>query len=123
MIKKRITTRLLWPLCLVAILFGLAGSLLPGVAGALQSPACDWVVGPDDIPTISDAIIAASGGQTICVHGGIYHERVDIPSTKTGLSLLALPGETPIIDGQKALPGGAVGDRFKGCLLYTSRCV
>ena len=116
MIKKRITARLLWPLSLVAILFGLTASLLPGVAGALQPPACDWVVGPDDIPTISDAIVAASGGQTICVHGGIYHERVDIPFTKTGLSLLALPGETPIIDGQKALPGGAVGDRFKGLM-------
>ena len=114
--KKRTIPRLLLPLFLAAALLGLAGRFLPGVAGALQPAACDWIVGPDGIPTISDAIIAASSGQTICVHGGIYHERVDIPFTKTGLTLQAMPGETPIIDGQKVLPGGNVGDRFKGLM-------
>lgn len=114
--KKRKTTRVLLSLLLVALFVGLGAGLLPGVAGALQSPACDWVVGPNDIPTISAAVAAASSGQTICVHGGIYHERVEVPAAKSNLALLAISGETPIIDGQKVLPGGAVGDRFKGLM-------
>ena len=42
---------------------------------------------PSAYPTIQSAIVAAAPGDTVRVAPGTYHERVVIPSTKTGLRL------------------------------------
>ena len=63
--------------------------------------------------TIQAAIDAAANDTIICVRGGVYNQMVVIPAGKTGLTLIAYPGEQPIIDGQKRLPGGLPGDRFR----------
>ena len=111
--------RLLAPVVLLAILFALVGRTWAEVsrAAALDTPTCDLVVGAgESYTTIQSAVDSASSDQTICVHGGQYHEAVEIKGQKTGLMLVAMPGETPIIDGQKRLPGGGVGDRFRALL-------
>jgi hypothetical protein len=50
------------------------------------------------------AINNAPSGQIVCVRAGTYHERIDINGTHAGLTLMAYPGERPIIDGQGTLP-------------------
>ena len=105
-------TQLLLLLCL-----GGGAWALSGQVAAQDTSTCDLVVGAgESYTTIQSAVDSASSGHTICVHGGEYNEAVEIKSQKTGLSLIAMPGETPIIDGQKRLPGGAVGDRFRALL-------
>lgn len=98
-----------------------AGWLLAGTLGlfgvdptsAVAAPVCDWDVYPIGENPLQTAINNAASGQTVCVFGGIYHEIVRVPVGKTGLTLIAAPGELPIIDGQKVLPGGMPADRFR----------
>ncbi|HRO24798.1 MAG TPA: hypothetical protein PLR07_10945, partial [Promineifilum sp.] len=98
-----------------------AGWLLAGTLGlfgvdptsAVAAPVCDWEVYPIGENPLQTAINNAASGQTVCVFGGIYHEIVRVPVGKTGLTLIAAPGELPVIDGQKVLPGGMPADRFR----------
>jgi len=98
-------------LVLVLLLFL---TLLPGLArataaapqaasiAALDEAECQVIVSPPD--SIQDAIDDAANDTTICVREGTYHEALSIPTSKTGLRLVAYPGESPILDGQKRLP-------------------
>ena len=82
-----------------------------GLTPAGAAPVCDWSVSPGSGNPLQTAINNAATGQTICVSGGIYPEAVRVPSGKTSLTLIAVPGEFPIIDGQKILPGGMPAQR------------
>ena len=94
--KMRFTRLLLW-----LLLLGLpAGGFWRYTATA--DAACDWTVVEGQ--SIQDAITAAGNNQIICIRNGVYQESIAVPSTKTGLTLRAYEGETPIIDGDKLLP-------------------
>lgn len=54
--------------------------------------------------SIQAAINAAQGGQTICVRAGTYREQVVIRPAKSGITLMAYPGERPVIDGEGIRP-------------------
>lgn len=82
---------------------------------SLDAADCQMIVSPGE--SIDAAIRAASNNTIICVRGGVYHESISIgprvPATnKTGLTLIAYPGERPIIDGQKRIPSSRYGGRF-----------
>lgn len=85
---------LLW-LLLFSLTFG--GRLI-----AAADAACDIVVAPPN--TIQTAINEVANDQVICVRDGEYQEAVLVPAEKTGLTLRAYEGETPIIDGNKRIP-------------------
>ena len=85
-----------------------------GAAAAVTTldPAdCQMIVDPGS--SIQAAVNAATNGSVICVHGGVYNETVTVPAAKSGLTLSAYPGEQPIIDGNKRIPGGLPGARFR----------
>lgn len=65
-----------------------------------NSSTCNRVVNAGE--SIQAAIKASSSGQTVCVRGGVYVQEVKM--NKAGISLIAYPGETPVIDGQGRLP-------------------
>ena len=96
----------------VGFLAGFLGLSGIGSASAGATPVCDWNVSPTGVNPLQTAINGATAGQTICVSGGIYHEIIRVPVNKTSLTLIAVPNESPIIDGQKVLPGGMPADRF-----------
>ncbi len=73
---------------------------------------CDVVVAPGD--SIQSAINA--GYLTICVRGGVYQEAIQITSDKPGRTLIAYGDGTPIIDGNKRLPGGLASQQYKALL-------
>ena len=82
-------------------------------AGAADFDAgdCQVIVAPGE--SIQAAVNAAANNTVICVRGGVYNESITVSSAKTGLTLIAYPGESPIIDGQKRLPGGLANVRFR----------
>lgn len=98
-------------LTIVGLLAGFLALSGGGSALAGAAPACDWTVLPGSGNPLQTAINNAASGQTICVSGGIYQEAVRVPSGKTNLTLIAVPGELPIIDGGKILPGGMPAQR------------
>jgi hypothetical protein len=112
-IRTRSIGRPLFPLLLLILLLGITrGHAWAGLerTASLDTPSCDATVQPGD--SIQTAINNSANGQTICVRGGVYHELIKVPPTRTGLTLVAVSGETPIIDGGKLLPGGLPEHRF-----------
>ncbi len=105
MSRKAGRLALLWGAILgVAISFG---SVATGQASSVSSIApedCTVIVSAGG--SISDAITGAVSGDVICVRGGIYSEQVRVTSSRTGLTIVAYPGEFPVIDGLRQLPGG-----------------
>lgn len=95
------------------LLAGFLGLSVIGSTPAAAAPVCDWNVYPAGENPLQTAINNAASGQTICVFGGVYSETVRVPVGKTSLTLIAAPGESPVIDGQKNLPGGMLADRFR----------
>ncbi|MBP6015768.1 MAG: right-handed parallel beta-helix repeat-containing protein [Candidatus Promineofilum sp.] len=75
----------------------------------LDPGSCDVVVGPGD--SIQNAINA--NYLTICVRGGIYQEAILILGNQPGRTLIAYGDGTPIIDGNKRLPGGLPSQQYK----------
>lgn len=99
-------------LLLFALLpFTSRGEMSAAHAAALGAGDCQTIVEADG--SIQAAINAAANGSVICVRDGIYHENITVTAAKTGLTLMAYPGDSPIIDGDKLLPGGMPGDRFR----------
>ncbi len=93
-----------------------------GAEIALDPADCQIVVDPSG--SIQAAINAAANNTVICVHGGIYNEAITIPVTRTNLTLSAYPGEQPVIDGNKRIPGGLPGARFRALVeIYGSGTV
>ncbi|WP_374687406.1 NosD domain-containing protein [Promineifilum sp.] len=97
-------------LIVLSLLLALTATGRGAGAALLDAAGCDAVVNEGE--SIQAAIDAAANGQTICVRGGSYHQLVRVPETKTNLTLAAYPGETPVIDGQRVLPGGLPASRF-----------
>ncbi len=54
--------------------------------------------------SIQSAINSTQSGQTICVRAGTYHENIRIANSKSGITVMAYPGERPVIDGRHTLP-------------------
>lgn len=84
--------------CILAAAFVLTSVLAPSaqaalrcVPGAIAGQTCTFTHA-----TISAAVAAASGGDTIMVDVGTYSENVSLGSN---LTLTAAPGTKPIIDG------------------------
>lgn len=102
--EKQISRLLTWPILLLFL--SLIGARQIGAARAL-SPSfdpgtCDVVVNPGE--SIQSAINA--NFLFICVRGGVYQEAIVIPGSKPGRTLVAYGDGTPVIDGNKHLPGG-----------------
>lgn len=62
--------------------------------------------------TIQYGVSHISAGDTLYIRGGTYVEVVSVPDSASGTAgahttIAAYSGETPIIDGQYAIPGGA----------------
>ena len=84
---------------------------------ALEGTACTVVIAPGQ--SIQKAITAARRGTVICLRGGVYNERLLIKPTQSGMTLMAYPGERPIIDGQDRLPVYTAKNRFAALLQMT----
>jgi len=93
---------------------GQSASLAPVI---LDAPACTVVVSPGD--SIQKAIVAARRGTVICVRGGVYNERLLVKPAQSGMTLMAYPGENPIIDGKYVLPVVTTRNKFPALLQIT----
>ena len=78
---------------------------------ALDPADCQIIINPGQ--SLQAAIDAAANDSIICVRGGVYNEAITVPASKTGLTLSAYPGEHPILDGNKRIPGGLPSARFE----------
>jgi parallel beta-helix repeat protein len=83
-------------------MFALTGFLItPFIFRSVKSQPSIWIVdddGPADFNTITDAIEAASPGDTIRVRNGVYREEVVV--NKNGLRLIGEEADLTIIDGE-----------------------
>ncbi len=79
----------------VALVVGsCAGPMRPAVQHA--SPVhCDRKVSRSQ--RITKALASAKAGDVICVHGGIYREKVTM--SRSGVTVRNVPGEHPVVDG------------------------
>jgi hypothetical protein len=64
--------------------------------------ACQTIVNPGQ--SIQAAINSAPSGHIICVRAGTYHEQIEFKPPDSGLTVMAYPGERPILDGQGTIP-------------------
>ncbi|MBP6786955.1 MAG: right-handed parallel beta-helix repeat-containing protein [Candidatus Promineofilum sp.] len=71
----------------------------PVVADASQ---CTVIVQPGQ--SIQSAIVPARSGAVICVRAGVYTEQIKLKATNAGVTLMAYPGEKPILDGKNQVP-------------------
>ncbi len=72
----------------------------PRGASPVPVPACTQSIRPGT--SISHAEGALAPGAVLCLHGGIYHEKVTLRAGGTAqkpVFVRAAPGETPVIDG------------------------
>ena len=80
---------------------GAAGrSLLAPVVN--NAASCTVVVNAGQ--KIQLALDNAQNGAVICVRTGVYHEEVTLSHQKSGIILMAYPGDKPVLDGQNNLP-------------------
>lgn len=86
---------------------------------AYDAADCQVIVNPGE--SIDAAVDAAPDNTTICVRGGVYNEQVIVNNTRVGIKLLAYPGEVPIIDGMKRLPGGFPSHRFEALIEFNGQ--
>lgn len=98
-----------------------------GLSQALFAPAvvdnstCHITVNPGQ--SIDAAVDSAQSGQTVCVRAGTYHEQVKINESNAGITLMAYPGERPIIDGRGVLPQETAQTRYNGLIHITGNNV
>ncbi len=111
---------------LLLVLFALTGQLSANEDAATkqlfvplvyhQSP-CQVTVNAGQ--SIQKAVDNAKSGQIVCVRAGTYHERVEIKPSKSGITLMAFPGERPIIDGKGTLPAATSTNQYLGLVHIT----
>ena len=82
-----------------------------------ETTACTVVVNPGQ--SLQTAVSNARSGQTVCVRGGTYVGQVQLKPAQSGVTLIAYPGERPIIDGQNRYPVTTARNRFPGLLHVT----
>jgi len=110
-------------LLLLLILAGNALAQSPAGRTSLYAPAilspssCTTVVNAGQ--SIQAAVNAARSGQTICVRGGVYVEQVQLKPASAGITLMAYPGERPVIDGQNRVPVVTQQNKFPGLIHIT----
>ena len=83
--------------------------------------ACTVVVEPGS--SIQKAISPARSGAVICVRGGVYAEALKIAPANAGITLMAYPGEQPILDGENRLPVITNKNRFAPLIMVNARNV
>lgn len=94
---------------LLLLLLGARHAGAERIQSAAYDPGnCNVVVNPGE--SIQSAINADH--LIICVRGGIYQETIHIPSSKPGRTLIAYGDGTPVIDGNKRLPGGLPAQQY-----------
>lgn len=82
-----------------------------------QANSCTVVVNPGQ--SIQDAVNKARNGAVVCVRGGTYVQQVKIKQISNGITLMAYPGEQPILDGQNRVPALTAKNRFAPLLLVS----
>lgn len=94
-----------WPAGAVSI--GSSAYYIPPTAIFVAPTGNDASAGTSNAPkrTVSAAIAQAAAGQTIVLRGGSYHESVNIPTSKPGLTIQAYPHEPVWFDGTSAVTG------------------
>lgn len=68
--------------------------------------------------TIQRGVNALGGGDTLLIRGGTYNEAVSVPAAASGTSgahttIKAYTGETVVIDGEYAIPAGAIASPLR----------
>lgn len=86
-----------------------------------ESTPCNVTVNAGQ--SIQAAINNARSGQIICVRAGTYHEHIQFQPAKSGITLMAYPGERPIIDGRGTLPTVTNSNRYRGLVHITANNV
>ena len=80
----------------------------------VDNNSCTLVVNPGQ--SIQAAVENAQSGQIVCVRAGTYHEQVKLQPPDSGITLMAYPGERPIIDGRGVLPGTTANNQNMGLI-------
>jgi hypothetical protein len=87
-------------------------------APAVLSPSsCTTVVNAGQ--SIQAAVNAARSGHIVCVRGGVYVEQVQLRPSSSGVTVMAYPGERPVIDGQNRVPAITQQNKFPGLIHIT----
>jgi len=108
---KRTDPKWIAMLALLALL-ALVGGAAAGNSGnqALIAPVindasqCTTIVNSGQ--SIQAAINAAQSGHVICARAGTYREQLKLGINKSGITIMAYPGERPILDGGNTIPSG-----------------
>ena len=101
------------------ILFALAGSVLAdnlSIRQSLLAPVINTAADCTTVVTSGQSIQAvistAQRGNVICVRAGTYPEQLEFGINKAGVTVMAYPGERPILDGRNTIPTG----KFQGLI-------
>lgn len=126
---NRNTLRRLSLLVLLALTVMVGGVLADsGVVGqALLAPVVNDAVGCTSVvnagQSIQAAVDNAQSGQVVCVRAGNYHEQIKIKEADAGITLMAYPGEKPVIDGRGVLPVATAKNKYMGLIHITGNDV
>lgn len=109
---KRTDPKWIAMLALLALL-ALVGGAAAGNSGnqALIAPVindasqCTTIVNSGQ--SIQAAINSAQSGHIICVRTGVYPEQLKMGLNRAGITVMAYPGEKPVLDGGDSIPAGA----------------
>jgi len=82
-----------------------------------ETTACTVVVNAGQ--SIQAALNSARSGDTVCVRAGSYSEQVQLKPDQSGVTLIAYPGERPIIDGRNTYPLVTNRNKFPGLVHIT----
>lgn len=88
------------------------GGTQVGAASPVVTSAADCTVIVNPGQSIQKAIAPARSGAVICVRQGVYTEQLKITKNNVGITLMAYPGERPILDGEYRLPVLTTKNKF-----------
>jgi len=80
--------------------------------------------GTGQYPTIQSAATVATAGDTVLIHGGVYHETVTPANSGTSIAVITFmsaPGETAIVSGADAITGWTSHDLTNGRRIYRAQ--
>lgn len=78
------------------------------------APSGEVVRVPEDEPTIQKAVDAAGAGDLILVSPGVYEEAVEVPATKSYITIRGVERNTTILDGEFERANGIIVVKAKG---------
>ncbi len=79
-------------------------------AAQFDPSECDITVSPGSGSSLNSIVRDAPNGSTICLRAGVYQEQMIVRPVKNDLTITGYPGERPIIDGNRRIPGGEFGN-------------